>query len=42
MIMRFLLEEIFTVSVKNEIRKRFLVKNDVCISLFVYRQIIYP
>lgn len=42
MIMRFLQEEIFTVSVKNEIRKRFLVKNDVGISLFVYRQIIYP
>ena len=42
MIMRFLQEEIFTVSVKNEIRKRFLVKNDVCISLFVHRQIIYP
>ena len=42
MIMRFLQEEIFTVSVKNEIRKRFLVKNNVCISLFIYRQIMCP
>ena len=34
MIMRFLPEEMFTVSVKNEMKKRFLAKKNVCISLF--------